>query len=592
MSARSASVSRSCAASRAAARAYSARCSSSSGDGPPRAASASASASSARSRAISRRRRLALHGEPRRAAAQLVGHGERGLALAGRAGQLRLDRRRGARAARRAATCVASRERSLGGEQPRERLPGALGARLALDGRDARRLGRVERRRSSSATSTRRIAGVGLGVGELGAHLLEQRRRRLAPQAEPLGRAAQPVEHLHRLLALAGRVGELLLGAAALGEHAPRASPRRRGARAPRPSCARRPRRAARRASRGRARRSARAAARSRRAASRRARPRSPAARAGAAACLHLLLEVARALDLRRDARELQLGAVAARLEAAEAGGLLDQRAPLLRLRGEDRLDLALPDDRVHALAEAEVGEQLDEVEPAHGGLVDEVLALAAAMEPARDRELGEVDGARRRPRCRRGARPRRSRPAPRFAAPAKRTSSGFSARSSLGLSEPAAQRIASATFDLPDPFGPTITPTPGSRRTSTGSGKDLKPRSLTARRCTDGRLSGGADAATRRRRRARAGRPRPGRRARGCPAARHARPRLPRASGGGARSSRTLLGHRGPRMPEIRGVAGRRALRGPRGRPPARPPSSSCPRRRRAARRRRRPRR
>src|SRR4051812_47143584 len=73
----------------------------------------------------------------------------------------------------------------------------------------------------------------------------------------------------------------------------------------------------------------------------------------------------------------------------------------------------------------------------------------------------------------------------PRAPPPAKRTSSGFSARSSVGLREPAAQRIASETFDLPEPFGPTITPTPGSRRTSTGSGKDLKPRSLTARRCT-----------------------------------------------------------------------------------------------------------
>src|SRR5438067_4986918 len=45
---------------------------------------------------------------------------------------------------------------------------------------------------------------------------------------------------------------------------------------------------------------------------------------------------------------------------------------------------------------------------------------------------------------------------------------------------------MASDTFDLPDPFGPTITPTPGSRRTSTGSGNDLKPRILTARRCTE----------------------------------------------------------------------------------------------------------
>ena len=80
------------------------------------------------------------------------------------------------------------------------------------------------------------------------------------------------------------------------------------------------------------------------------------------------------------------------RLEAAESGGLLDQGPAFLRLRCEDRLDLALADDRVHALAEAEVGEQLDEVEPADGGLVDEVLALAAAVQPARDRELGVVD--------------------------------------------------------------------------------------------------------------------------------------------------------------------------------------------------------
>src|SRR5438094_1352132 len=75
----------------------------------------------------------------------------------------------------------------------------------------------------------------------------------------------------------------------------------------------------------------------------------------------------------------------------------------------------------------------------------------------------------------------------PRAPPPAKRTSSGFSARSSVGLSEPAAHRIASETLDFPDPFGPTITPTPGSRRTSTGSGNDLKPRILTARRCTYG---------------------------------------------------------------------------------------------------------
>ena len=109
----------------------------------------------------------------------------------------------------------------------------------------------------------------------------------------------------------------------------------------------------------------------------------------------NLRLDVAGALDLDRDPRELQLGAMAASLEAAEPGRLLDQRPPLGRPRREDRLDLALADDRVHPLAEPEVGEQLDEVEPPHRGPVDEVLPLAAAMQPPRDGELRVVDGQR-----------------------------------------------------------------------------------------------------------------------------------------------------------------------------------------------------
>src|SRR5262249_17108927 len=103
-------------------------------------------------------------------------------------------------------------------------------------------------------------------------------------------------------------------------------------------------------------------------------------------------LEVAGAFDLDRDAPELQLRAMPPRLEPAEPRRLLDERAPLLRARREDRLHLSLADDRVHALAEPEVGEQLDEVEAPHRSLVQEVMALAAAMQAARDRQLGVVD--------------------------------------------------------------------------------------------------------------------------------------------------------------------------------------------------------
>src|SRR5262249_4448642 len=49
-------------------------------------------------------------------------------------------------------------------------------------------------------------------------------------------------------------------------------------------------------------------------------------------------------------------------------------------------------EDRVHAVAEADVGEELDEVEPPDGRLVDQVLALAAAMQPPGDRDLRPLE--------------------------------------------------------------------------------------------------------------------------------------------------------------------------------------------------------
>ena len=108
----------------------------------------------------------------------------------------------------------------------------------------------------------------------------------------------------------------------------------------------------------------------------------------------HLVLEVTGPLGLDLDAGELQLGAMAAALELAETGRLLDQRAPLGRLRGEDLLDPALADDGVHLAAEPDVGQHLDDIGAAHVGPVDEVLALPAAMEPARDGKLGELERA------------------------------------------------------------------------------------------------------------------------------------------------------------------------------------------------------
>jgi hypothetical protein len=44
------------------------------------------------------------------------------------------------------------------------------------------------------------------------------------------------------------------------------------------------------------------------------------------------------------------------------------------------------------------------------------------------------------------------------------------------GAWEPRTQPSASAMFDLPDPFGPTMTFTPGSNSRIVGSANDLNP--------------------------------------------------------------------------------------------------------------------
>src|ERR1700722_9779252 len=69
-------------------------------------------------------------------------------------------------------------------------------------------------------------------------------------------------------------------------------------------------------------------------------------------------------------------------------------------------------------------------------------------------------------------ARPR----AGRSAEPAKMTSSIFDERTVRGPWAPRTQATASTTFDLPLPFGPTTTVTPGSNCNVEGSANDLKP--------------------------------------------------------------------------------------------------------------------
>src|SRR3954469_20188470 len=94
-----------------------------------------------------------------------------------------------------------------------------------------------------------------------------------------------------------------------------------------------------------------------------------------------LALDVQCAVEVVLRALELELGATAALAMLAESRGLLDEQPAVARLGGHDRLDAALRDDRVHLLAQARVGEDLEDVDEPAARAVEAVLALAGAVE-------------------------------------------------------------------------------------------------------------------------------------------------------------------------------------------------------------------
>ncbi len=239
-----------------------------------------------------------------------------------------------------------------------------------------------------------------------------QRRSRLAAQREALASAPQAVQSRRCLLARARRVGQLLLGALALGNERGNLLVERvalgRGRRAPpfRLGAPLREPRQVKRRDRGLNLSDLDAELLGALGGGRLQRKRTQP-------LLDLVLEIARTVDLDANPGELQLGAMAPALEAAEPGRLLDQLAALGRLRVEHRLDAALRDDRAQPSAETDIREELDEVDAADRCLVHEVLALAAAMQaPGKPRPRCRAGRATRRPSCRRADRPRRSRPA------------------------------------------------------------------------------------------------------------------------------------------------------------------------------------
>ena len=105
--------------------------------------------------------------------------------------------------------------------------------------------------------------------------------------------------------------------------------------------------------------------------------------------------------EVRLGLDQLLLGAAAATLVAADPGDLLEQRPALLGPQGERLVDHALADEQEGVVGEVRGVEQVDEVAQPDALLVEEVVVLARAIQPAAELEDLELDRAAGRRRCR-----------------------------------------------------------------------------------------------------------------------------------------------------------------------------------------------
>src|SRR6202035_3009770 len=89
---------------------------------------------------------------------------------------------------------------------------------------------------------------------------------------------------------------------------------------------------------------------------------------------------------------EPALGALLATTMLQDARRLFDHRAPVLRIRRKDRVELALADDHVLLTPNTRIAEQFLHVEQTTRRAVDRVLGVAVAKERPRDGYLSAVD--------------------------------------------------------------------------------------------------------------------------------------------------------------------------------------------------------
>ena len=113
----------------------------------------------------------------------------------------------------------------------------------------------------------------------------------------------------------------------------------------------------------------------------------------GAELAVELSGQVGQAREVGGHGVELAQGALLASPVLEDARGLLDKAATVLGGGAQDGVEPALAHHGVHLAAQARVAQQLGDVQEAHGGAVDLVLAAPAPEEGAGDGDLGVVNG-------------------------------------------------------------------------------------------------------------------------------------------------------------------------------------------------------
>ncbi|CDN45251.1 hypothetical protein BN871_GX_00030 [Paenibacillus sp. P22] len=103
---------------------------------------------------------------------------------------------------------------------------------------------------------------------------------------------------------------------------------------------------------------------------------------------LQLRDEVVDAQQVALGVVQLALGFPLAGFVLHDAGGFLENAAPVLRTRAEDFLDAALPDDGIGFLADARIHEQLRNILEPAGLAVDHIFAVAAPVHAPGHRHL------------------------------------------------------------------------------------------------------------------------------------------------------------------------------------------------------------